>query len=95
MAVLGIGACFPLALLFELYYHNWCPMNSYLATHTRTICRRLYEFLVMDTQTHEWEGETGRHPKMWADFGTLLAIMRKTHIMPWDPDSDWVRFVAF
>jgi hypothetical protein len=93
-AVLGVGAALPAAALFELYYASWCPLNNYLSSQTKDICTRLYKFLVADTKTHPYKGDH-EGPVMWADFGTLLAIMRGEHIMKWDPDSDWVSIRYF
>lgn len=61
----------------ETYYAHWCPLDEVLQEETFRALRVNMEVL-----------DRTRFP-YWADFGTLLAVLRGIRGMVWDMDSDF------
>lgn len=61
----------------ETYYAQWCPLDEALQEETVRALRVNME--VLDRTGFPY----------WADFGTLLAVLRGIRGMVWDMDSDF------
>lgn len=62
---------------FEWYFSRWCPLDSSLQAGTERMLRANVRLL-----------DAARLP-YWADFGTLLQVLRNSGVNPWDADSDF------
>jgi hypothetical protein len=73
VAALSGGA----TLWFEWFFHRSCPLDAPTRSGTELMMRTNIRLL-----------EDARLP-YWADFGTLLQVLRNSGVNPWDPDSDF------
>ena len=78
IVLLCCGACTLFALYFQWYTANYCPVSLHRREATVELAVVLMQFLKTEMAMH-W----------WVDFGSLLAVLRHSPIMVWDPDVDF------
>lgn len=64
------------------YWHNWCSMQRVLVDNNRLLASEVWAAI---------NGVKATSPDMYcyADFGTLLQVLRHTPVHRWDPDTDF------
>ena len=77
--ILACCFCAAMALLFMQYVNMECPMSEARRAANRELAVRVMQAL-QAAVPGQW----------WPDFGSLLAVLRESEIMPWDPDADLV-----
>ena len=77
IAAAGLGAALAIWFTFLALYHNWCPVEEGRTLDTQALV--LAQLAFFETTGVDY----------WADYGTLLSVLRKSGIMVWDPDADF------
>jgi hypothetical protein len=77
--LLTCGLCILCALGFQWYTMQHCPVSLDRRQATEGLAVVMMRFLNAQTEFAPW----------WVDFGSLLAVLRHSRIMVWDPDVDF------